>query len=69
VANTGVSAMIDPGGRVLAEIPLGQAGFVDAALPRPGPITPYARTGDWAVLALLLAAFAGLAAIRPRNRH
>ncbi len=69
VANTGVSAMIDPGGRVLAEIPLGQAGFVDVALPEAGAPTPYARTGDWAVLAALLALIGALAAMRPRNRH
>lgn len=69
VANTGVSAMIDPGGRILAEIPLGEAGFLDAALPEAGPPTLYSRTKDWAVLALLLAAAAGLAATRPKNLH
>jgi apolipoprotein N-acyltransferase len=69
VANTGVSAMVDPGGRILAEIPLGEAGFVDAPLPEPGPPTLYSRTGDWAVLALLIALSAGLAATRSPNRH
>jgi apolipoprotein N-acyltransferase len=51
-ANTGVSAMIDPLGRVTAQIPLGQAGYVDAVLPKPGTPTLYRQTGDWAVLAL-----------------
>ena len=46
VANTGVSAMIDATGRVTASIPLGEAGWLDAALPPPLPPTVYARTGD-----------------------
>jgi apolipoprotein N-acyltransferase len=45
-ANTGVSAAIDGAGRVLAEIPLGEAGYVDAALPPPLRRTVYSRTGD-----------------------
>ncbi len=53
-ANTGVSAIIDAAGRITAEIPLGQAGYLDAALPPPAPPTPYARTGDWPALALLV---------------
>ena len=55
-ANTGVSAMIDPAGRIVASLPLGKAGFIDAALPAPLPPTLYARTGDLPLfLALLLA--------------
>lgn len=56
VANTGISAMIDPKGEMIAEIPLGQAGYVDATLPRPLPPTIYSRTGDWPALAVLIAA-------------
>ncbi|MCC1494360.1 apolipoprotein N-acyltransferase [Cognatishimia sp. F0-27] len=64
-ANTGVSAMIDRGGRVLGAIPLGQAGLLDAALPPPGPPTLYSRTGDWPVaLWLCLAALALIGAVR-----
>jgi apolipoprotein N-acyltransferase len=51
-ANTGVSAMIDPCGRITAHIGLGQAGYVDAVLPAPGAPTLYRKTGDWGVLAL-----------------
>lgn len=53
-ANTGVSAVIDPLGQVLQQVPLGQAGYADASLPGPLPPTLYARTGDWPVFLLLL---------------
>lgn len=54
VANTGVSAMIDPLGRVTASLPLGVAGWIDAPLPAPRPATLYARTGEWPMLAIIL---------------
>jgi apolipoprotein N-acyltransferase len=55
-ANTGISAMIDPWGRITSEIPLGQAGYVDADLPAPQRATFYARTGDLPVFLLLILA-------------
>jgi len=64
VANTGVSAVIDAGGRVLASIPLGEAGWLDTPLPPAHAPTLYARTGDWPVFVLMLATLAGLAAGR-----
>src|SRR5262249_42315267 len=33
-ANTGISGVVDPLGRVLTYLPLGKAGFLDAALPK-----------------------------------
>ena len=45
-ANTGISAMIDPHGRVVASMGLGEAGFVDVVLPGVLPATLYARYGD-----------------------
>ncbi|MEM7319209.1 MAG: nitrilase-related carbon-nitrogen hydrolase, partial [Pseudomonadota bacterium] len=54
VANTGVSAMIDPLGRIVESLPLGTAGYVDAVLPAALPPTIYARTGDWPVFSGLI---------------
>ncbi|MGE4324976.1 MAG: apolipoprotein N-acyltransferase [Pseudodonghicola sp.] len=68
-ANTGISAVIGPRGRILASIPLGQAGYADAKLPEPLPPTVYARTGDWPVFLLLLAAAIGVAGVQRRRGH
>lgn len=53
-ANTGISAMIDPLGRMQNSLALGKVGFVDAALPGPLPPPPYARWGDFILLLLSL---------------
>lgn len=52
-ANTGISAMIDGKGRILASLPLNDAGVVDSSLPAALSPTFYARWGDWPVLLLL----------------
>jgi apolipoprotein N-acyltransferase len=63
-ANTGVSAVIDPVGRIVRSLPLGQEGVLDARLPQAEAPTPYARFGDGpAGLALL----AGLAVVFARR--
>lgn len=56
---TGVSAMIDPWGRIVADHRLesGQSGVIDALLPQPAAITTYGRFGD---LPFWLAVIAGL---------
>jgi len=53
-ANTGISAVIDPLGRVTASLGLGQMGVVDANLPKALGATPYARVGNLAFLVLVL---------------
>ncbi|MCW2244974.1 apolipoprotein N-acyltransferase [Azospirillum fermentarium] len=56
-ANTGISGVIDPVGRVTAVLALGQRGIVDAALPQPlSAPTLYALYGDGVILLLLLSA-------------
>jgi apolipoprotein N-acyltransferase len=45
-ANNGISAVVDPLGRVVGSLPLGQEGVLDAVLPRPIAPTIYARIGD-----------------------
>ena len=71
-ANTGVSAVIDPQGQVIASIPLNEAGYVDAPLPSAAEPTVYARHGDWPVFLLLLIAIIsavfGQSLIRGRKR-
>jgi apolipoprotein N-acyltransferase len=53
-ANSGISAVIDPLGRVIASLPLGHDGLLDSALPRRAQITIYARIGDLLFLAAVV---------------
>ncbi|HEY0213562.1 MAG TPA: apolipoprotein N-acyltransferase [Paenirhodobacter sp.] len=67
-ANTGVSAMIDAKGRIIAELGMNRQGVIDAALPPALAVTPYARSGDWPVIAVI----AGLVVVfllRRRNNR
>jgi apolipoprotein N-acyltransferase len=45
-ANTGISAVVDPAGRIIKLLPLGAEAVIDSALPQPLPATLYARAGD-----------------------
>ena len=58
-ANTGVSAVVDPLGRVAAHLPLGRADALDARVPAPLGPTFYSRSGDIAAV-VLLAVWAGV---------
>ncbi len=51
-ANTGISALIDAKGRILARVKLYQEGRIEAPLPPAGPRTLYDRLGDWLYFAL-----------------
>lgn len=64
-ANTGISAVIDARGDIVARLDLNEAGYLDAAVPRALPETVYARMGDWPLAVLLvLCTFAGVVARR-----
>jgi apolipoprotein N-acyltransferase len=63
-ANTGISMIVDPYGRVTAKTGLFEPKIVIGDVPAPLPPTPYARWGDWTtvislgvVLLLLVAAW------------
>jgi apolipoprotein N-acyltransferase len=45
-ANTGISAVVDPFGRILEQLPLGAEGVIDSALPERIAPTLYLRGGD-----------------------
>jgi len=55
-ANTGISAVIDPLGRIVKSLPLGAESIMDASLPRRIDATLYARTGDSGVALVIGAA-------------
>jgi apolipoprotein N-acyltransferase len=67
-ANTGITAMVDPFGRVIASLPLGTAGALDVLLPAPLSPTLFARTGLLLPAGLVvLALIAGVGLIIHRN--
>ncbi len=55
-ANTGISAVIDPSGRIVARLGLGIEGVLDATLPAALPPTLYARFRDIPAAVLVAAA-------------
>jgi apolipoprotein N-acyltransferase len=63
-ANTGISAVIDPVGRIINSLPLGREGVIDSALPRSIPAPLYARLGD--APAALIIAIAFIVVVRRR---
>jgi apolipoprotein N-acyltransferase len=65
-ANTGISAVVDPFGRIVKELPLGAEGVIDSGLPQPIEPTPYLRGGDLVVK--ILFGLAALFVVRRRFR-
>lgn len=63
-ANTGISAVIDPLGRIVARLGLGVEGVLDSSLPSAIAPTIYARTGD--IPAAILVATAIVLVMRRR---
>lgn len=45
-ANTGISTVIDPAGRIVASLGIGVTGSLDAPLPAAMPVTPFGISGD-----------------------
>ncbi|HEY7300367.1 MAG TPA: apolipoprotein N-acyltransferase [Xanthobacteraceae bacterium] len=56
-ANTGISAVIDPLGRIVRSLPLGVEDVLDSPLPAPLPPTAYARLGDLPAAGMVTLAF------------
>ena len=67
-ANTGISAVIDAYGQVLASLGMRQEGIIDQRLPPARPATPYSRWGDGTLLALVVLLGVALVARRSPRR-
>lgn len=67
VANTGISAIVDPWGREVARLDLEAKGFVDGPLPQALPATLFAHWGN--VLPLLLAVMTLIAGVFSGRRR
>jgi apolipoprotein N-acyltransferase len=65
-ANTGISAVVDPVGRVINSLPLGREGVIDSPLPQPIAAPLYARVGD--APAAVMVALALVVVVRRRVR-
>ena len=67
-ANNGISAVVDPKGRVLERLDLNEKGVIDSGLPAPGDLTPYVRFGDWIFACNALGLVALIIALARRQR-
>ena len=67
-ANSGISAVVDPLGRIVRSLPLGVEGVLDAPLPQAIAPTLYARFGDGPAAALMLVALFAVLGCRFRGR-
>ena len=69
IANTGISGVIDPVGRVLAKLGLGKQGFIDSDLPLPLSLTFYARWGEVTVWIIFFICCGVFAFIKRKNSN
>lgn len=67
VANTGISGVVDPLGRTIARLALGERGILDVDLPAALAPTPYSRWRDGPLTLVLLAAVALVASRQYRG--
>jgi len=65
-ANTGISAVVDPVGRIVNSLPLGAEGVFDSGLPQAIAPTLYVRYGDYVLVLFLVL---GLLAVGRRRLH
>lgn len=61
-ATTGISAFIDPAGRIVSEVPMNRQAILYPKFESRQSVTPYVRFGDW--FAWLACALTGLAIVR-----
>ena len=67
-ANTGISAVVDPLGRIVKVLPLGAEGTLDTPLPQRLASTWFTRFGDIGIAILLMASILFCAFVRYRRR-
>ena len=67
-ANTGISAIVDPYGRVLQSLPVGVDGVIDGRLPRPASPTLYSQFPTLAPISLWLVVMALFLLVSRRSR-
>jgi len=65
-ANTGISAVVDAFGNVLASLDMDQEGIIDHILPPARSITPYGRWGDGTLLGVVMLFLVALVTRWPR---
>ena len=65
-AGTGISAAIDPYGRIISSIPLNQSGYTSGYLPRPLPSTLYLKYGE-KLFGLIWLFFVGIALLHRKK--
>jgi apolipoprotein N-acyltransferase len=66
-ANTGISAVVDPVGRIVGSLPLGSEGVLDAPLPRAIEPTPYVRLGEVPLILFMVVSLIIVAGRRIRS--